>query len=87
MEKSNSYNSGQVFCIHYCFNYRISSVNKHCYLLEQKAISVTIHYTGTLNNFKGFIFLLEGGGVVYVAVHYAVEGPKGLDMVLSVGIH
>ena len=27
-----------MFCSYYCFNYCICNVNKHCYLLEPKAI-------------------------------------------------
>ena len=29
----DSWNSGEVFCVHYCFNF-ICNVNKHCYLLK-----------------------------------------------------
>ena len=31
-----------MFCIHYCFNYCICSVNKHCYLLDAGPIWYTI---------------------------------------------
>jgi hypothetical protein len=33
--KSDSWNSGEVFCIHYCFYCSICSENKHCYLINQ----------------------------------------------------
>ena len=47
-----------------------------------------IHYTGNLYNFKGFMILwILGGGLVNGAFHYALQGQKALDRVLSVGIH
>jgi hypothetical protein len=40
--ESDSWDSAAVFCIHYCFNYCICSVNKHCYLLEPGLICYSI---------------------------------------------
>ena len=57
----------------------VQSVYNYCILY--------IHYAGNLNNFKGFIVPLDWGVGVNGAFHYAVQGQKALDTVLSVGMH
>ena len=34
--ESGTWNSGELFCVHYCLNCSNCSVNKHCYLLNQR---------------------------------------------------
>jgi hypothetical protein len=37
--ESNTWDSAAVFCIHYCCNCSICSVNKHCYLLDPAPVT------------------------------------------------